>query len=297
MKLTFFPVIARHRRWASTAEGAHQDQANTAYSTSGARNEGLILLCGFLLTACSTLSGPPLGSATPRPPTPTPVLSPTPVWFPPSETPTPRSLASPTATPDFRPGLGNTIKVDNFTDEAVWEIRASDEGAVSLISGNIIVSASPGQYFTSLNQELVLTDFHAEVTARLNLCRGADEYGVLVRAIPITYYRFTLTCDGQVRADRVSGDERNPLELPHFTGDAPRGAPAEVRIAVWAVGREMRFFLNGHFQYAVTDANLRSGTIGFFVRAAGRTPITVLFSDLIVQEVNYSALPTSTPKP
>ncbi len=249
-----------------------------------------ILILTLLLASCSVLGERPLGTATPRPPTPTPILSPTVVWFPPTETPTPRALTSPTAPPDWRPSIGDVIKADSFTDEAVWDLSKSDDGTASLFDGRLALSAAPNVYLPSLNKKLVLTDFYAEVTASINLCQGADEYGILVRAIPTAAYRFALTCDGQVRAERVSRSERLTVEPPFHSGDAPRGAPAEVRIGVWAFKSELRFFLNGHYQFSVTNVNLPSGTLGFFVHSTGETSITVSFTDLVVRKLNYSPI-------
>jgi hypothetical protein len=251
------------------------------------------LVLTLLLAACSILPSRTLGTATPRPPTATPVLSPTPVWFPPTETSTPHALTSPTAPPDWRPGLGNPLQADSFTDQAQWDLFQSDDGVSLLLDGRLALSAAPGIYVPSLNKDLVLTDYYIEVTATLNICSGADEYGILVRAIPTAAYRFALTCDGQTRAERVGRNERLILQKPFHTGDAPRGAPAEVRIGVWVFKSELRFFLNGNLQFRVSDNNLPSGSIGFFVRSAGSTPITVSFSDLAIRKLNYS--PVATP--
>ena len=303
-KLTTISVIVRRRR--PERSGAQSKGKATKQSLLARRllrrgehpprNDGLLLfLCGLLLTACSALARPTLGTATPPPPTATPILSPTVVWFPPSETPVLRAVTSPTAPPDWRPGLGDAIKVDSFTDDAVWDIYKSDDGTASLFDGRLALSAAPNVYLTSLNKKLVLTDFYVEVTASLNICRGADEYGILVRAIPTAAYRFALTCDGQVHAERVAREERLVLESPFRSGDAPRGAPAEVRIGVWVLKGELRFFLNGHYQFSVTDSNLPSGSIGFFVHAAGATSTAVSFTDLVINKLNYS--PIGTPKP
>jgi hypothetical protein len=199
-------------------------------------------------------------------------------------------LTSPTAPPDWRPGIGDAIKADSFTDEAMWDIFKSDEGAASLFDKRLVLSAAPNVYLPSLNKKLVLADFYAEVTASINLCRGADEYGILVRAIPTAAYRFALTCDGQVRAERVSRSERLILQQPFHSGDVPRGAPAEVRLGVWVFKSELRFFLNDRFQFRVTDTNLPSGSIGFFVRSTGTTPVTISFTDLVIQKLNYSPI-------
>jgi hypothetical protein len=249
------------------------------------------VLSGLLLTACASLFPPPLGTATPRPPTATAVLSPTPVWFPPTETPTPRPLALPTGTPDWRPGIGSEIKVDPFSDKEAWDLAQSDDGILALVDNSLILSAAPEVYLFSLNRELTLTDFHVEVTAMVNICRGADEYGLLVRAIPRAYYRFAVTCDGDVHAERMAGNERLILQQPYHTSNV-RGAPAEIRMSVWVFKNEMRFFLNDIYQFSVSDNNLPSGSIGFFVRSAGGTPVTVAFTDLVIQKLNYSPIAT-----
>ena len=79
------------------------------------------------------------------------------------------------------------------------------------------------------------------------------------------------------------------------SGDVP-GAPGQVRIGIWAVGQEMRLFLNGRYQFTIANSNYPTGTVGAFVNAAGKTAVVVNFSDLQIQEVNYS-LPTKTPRP
>ena len=253
-----------------------------------------ILLLTFLLTACSALGGGTLGTATPRPPTPTPLLSPTTVWFPASETPTPRPLTTITATLEMRAGVGEVFAADMFRDNTDWDLFESDDGNAALFDQSLTLSAAPGVYLVSLNKSLVLADFYAEVTAHLNLCVGADEYGILIRAIPVTYYRFSLTCDGKMRLDRISGGERNPLQESGLTADAPRGAPGGVVIGVWAAGDEIRIFLNGHFQFSVHDPNLQSGTLGFFVHATAKTPMTISFSDLLVYRLRV-VQPVGTP--
>jgi hypothetical protein len=242
-----------------------------------------ILLFSLLLTACSALIRPNLGTATPRPPTPTPFLSPTVVWFPPTDTPTPSALTDPaTPLPDYMPGLGKILYTDDFTDPKIW----SDLGTDYVRGGRLTLAASNGVYQMSLNQDLLVSDFYAEVIAHLNLCRAADEYGILVRAIPASYYRFTLTCTGEVNADRVINRARTPLKLPYPTMDAPRGSPSDVKIAIWAVGSEMRFFLNDFYQFSVSDPVMPNGSLGFFVRASENSPVTLSFSDLIIRAVN-----------
>jgi hypothetical protein len=146
----------------------------------------------------------------------------------------------------------------------------------------------------SLRQDLILGNYYVEITARPSLCRGEDDYGLLVRASAAAYYRFALSCNGTAHVERVSVGTRHILHEPVASGDVPPGAPGEVRIGVWAVETEMRLFLNGRYQFSVTDANYASGTIGFFANSAGDTPVTVTFTDLTVRSVTYVP-PTRTP--
>jgi hypothetical protein len=241
-----------------------------------------VLLCLFL-TGCSVLSRPSPGTATPRPPTETPFLSPTVIWFPPTQTPTLSPLTElATATPDYKPGLGKTLYSDDFKSPEKW----SDLGTDYIRDGKLTLAASNGIYLMSLNQELVVSDFYAEVIIHLNLCRTTDEYGILVRAIPASYYRFTLNCKGEINADRITNQSRTPLKQPYPTMDAPRGSPSEVKIGLWAVGREMRFFLNDFYQFSVSDPVMPDGSIGFFVRASENSPVTISFSDLLIRQIN-----------
>jgi hypothetical protein len=54
---------------------------------------------------------------------------------------------------------------------------------------------------------------------------------------------------------------------------------------VWAVGAEIRLFLNGRYQFSVDKVIYPSGGIGVFVNSARDMPVVVSFSDLSVREV------------
>lgn len=193
-------------------------------------------------------------------------------------------------------GLGGLIASDDFNDPGEWDTAVSDEGSASVSRERLTLAVQPGVYMISLQRQMVLGNFYAEITAKPSLCRDADEYGFLVRASAATYYRFTLTCNGQARADRFSVGERHDLHEPVMSGDVPPGAPGEVRIGVWAAGSELRLFLNGRYQFSIIDRNISSGSVGVFARAVGITPVTVTFSDLRVRSVDYTP-PTKTPAP
>lgn len=254
-----------------------------------------ILFLSVLLLSAACL---PLDSTLPTAttlPTDSATQTPTIVWFPPSATPTLLTVATYTATPEMSPGIGRIILSDDFSDDSVWDTAASDYGSAAISRNHLTLTVQPGVYLASIRREVTLNDFYAEVTARLSLCRGEDNYGLTVRGIGSYFYRFVLTCNRQVRAERVNGGTKLPIYEPVPSGDAP-GAPGEVRIGIWAVGSEMRLFLNGRYQFSVTDKSFPSGALGVYVRSTGDTPVTVTFSDLKVYKVDY-ILPTRTPLP
>ena len=254
----------------------------------------LFILWGLLsVAACLPLN---LGTPTATPP-PTETATPTEtiVWFPPSATATQLSVATFTGTPDMNPGIGTLTLEDDFSEEDVWDIATSDSGSASIHRNRLTLAVQPGYYLASMRRELPLSDFYAEITARPSLCRGEDNYGLVVRGVGSSFYRFVLACNGMIRAERISGGTRQPLQEPVPSGDAP-GAPGEVRMGIWAVGSEMRLFLNGRYQFTVVEPTFPSGALGVFVRSTGETPVTVTFSDLAVYDVDYT-LPTKTPIP
>ena len=226
----------------------------------------------------------------------TPLPSPTLVWFPPSATPTPQALVTQIPTPEQKPGIGAISLTDDFSSPDLWNIASSDEGSAAINDNHLTLAVGPGVYIFSLRKELVLNDFYAELTADPSLCKGQDEYGLLVRASAIAYYRLALMCNGTLRLDRVNPSSHQLLLSAIPSGDVPTGAPGEVRMGVWAVGSDLRFFLNGRYQFGVNDKNYPSGTIGVFAHSVADTPVAVTFSDLTVYDVNYSP-PTKTPRP
>jgi hypothetical protein len=193
------------------------------------------------------------------------------------------------------PGVGDVVVEDDFSDEDVWDTASSETGSAAISRNRLTLTVQPEYYLSSMRRELPLSDFYAEITARPSLCRGEDSYGLLVRGVGSSFYRFLLSCNGQVWAERISGGTKLTMQEPVASGDAP-AAPGEVRIGMWAVGNEMRLFLNGRHQFTMSDPLFAIGALGVFVRSNGETPVTVSFLDLAVYEVDYT-LPTKTPIP
>jgi hypothetical protein len=193
------------------------------------------------------------------------------------------------------PGIGKETLSDNFSVDSLWDTATSDQASAAITQNQLTLVVQPGYYLSSMRHDVIVKDFYAEITARPNLCRGEDNYGMIVRGVGSSFYRFVLACNGQVRAERISGGIKLSIQAPVPSGDAPP-APGEVRIGVWAVGGDMRLFLNGRYQFSVLEKTFPSGGLGVFVRSSGVTPTTVTFSDLKIYEVDYIP-PTKTPVP
>lgn len=149
----------------------------------------------------------------------------------------------------------------------------------------------------TFRQGQIFGDMYAEITARPSLCRDADDYGLAFRAPNnIAYYRFAVACNGTAGAQRFSLGAARILHPPMLSADAPSGAPGDVRLGVWAVGSQFRFFLNGRYQFTATDSSYAAGAIGVFAHAAGDSPVTVTFADLVVYAVG-AAVPAAPPPP
>jgi hypothetical protein len=229
---------------------------------------------------------PPLPTETLGPPTETPTA--TTVWFPPTATFTPLPPVTPGITPtlDLSPSYGSPIFSDDFLKPELWALGRSGSGSAALgVSELSLVVNQPRGYLYSLRQETALSDFYLEITASPSICRGADEYGLLVRLVSLQdFLRFGLNCRGEVRLDRLSGGEASSPYPPELSGAVPPGAPSTSRLAVWAVGKELRFFVNGQYLFTVSDPVLRAGGLGVYARASGDDSLTVDFSDLDVYE-------------
>lgn len=241
----------------------------------------------FVLYACL-----PTGTPIPFPseiPVPTSTVTPTEtvVWFPATATPTPFSTPVVTATEILKPEIGEVLFTDDFSSSDRWALGTSDAGGAALGKNELTIAISkPGTYIFTIRNEPILRNFYAEITASPTLCRTLDEYGLLFRWGSMgDFYRYSLSCDGQVRLDRLTGGTAASPQPWMATGVVPPGAPKLTWLAVWVNGNEMRFFVDDNHQFTLSDPMLSSGLLGLFARSAGDNAVTVNFSDLIVYEV------------
>jgi hypothetical protein len=229
---------------------------------------------------------PPTNTAPPPPPTATSTA--TPVWFPPTATFTPLPTVTYPVTPtlDTRPVHGALLWSDDFQKPELWSLGRTASGGAALGKSELSLATQARGYLYSLRQETSLSDFYLEITAAPSICRGGDEYGVLVRAASgESFFRFGLTCEGQARLDRVLNGSASSPQPPAYFGSIPPGAPSKSVLSVWASGKELRFYANDQFLFATRDASLPRGAIGVYVRAAGEGAVTVNFSSLSIYSI------------
>ena len=136
----------------------------------------LLAFCGLMLTACSSLIATPTNTSELLPATSIAQQSPTIDWFPPTATQTPKPVPTQPPTPDWSPGIGDVIASDDFSDTSTWNTASSDSGSAVIERKQLTIAVNPGVYLHSLQQNLVLGDFYAELIARPSLCRRMTHF-------------------------------------------------------------------------------------------------------------------------
>jgi hypothetical protein len=248
----------------------------------------------MILAACGLPTPTLLPTYTPTPAVPTLTSTTTPVWFPSTATFTPRpTITSPASTPDPHPGIGQTILDDDFTDPSLWSSQAAENGSAKFGKSELtLITRAKRLYIYSLRTKPQLGNFYAEITANPVFCRGMDEYGLLVRAISAaSTYRFSVSCDGQARLDRIFEGQASAIITWQFSPGIPPGGPSIVRLSVWASGETMRFFVNDNQLFEGRDPKIASGNLGVFIRSASDETLTVNFSELKVFDLSGAPIP------
>ena len=243
-------------------------------------------LTGLLLLSSAACFVSPVSLPPTQTPTPSPTLTPTPVWFPPSATPSPFPTLAVSPTVDLRTGIGALLLEDDFSEVGPWSTGNDDEATVLVDDGliNLSLKSTDGDVYTT-RTEPVFKDFYVEVTANPNFCRGEDKYGLVLRASEDVHYRLVLSCDGRARVERYNSGGLSPLVSWVESGAVPAVAPSSSRLAAWASGSQMHFFVNELYLFSVSDTSLFEGTLGVFAHTAGEEDMSVSFSDLQVWAV------------
>ena len=182
------------------------------------------------------------------------------------------------------PEHGEVIYSDDFSDPSHWRTGNFPEGRISLgVNELSLAVSSPRGYLYSLLQGFSQGDFYLEITANPTICRGNDEFGVLLRASSMQdFFRFALTCDGHARIDRVLKGQASAPIPPSLSGAVPPGAPSRSRLGIWAKGKELRFYANNQHLFHLKDSSMPEGSLGVFARAGTEDSMTVNFSELVI---------------
>lgn len=239
----------------------------------------LVLLCGCLPEAAPLPTPQPTATQTV-----TPTVTATIVWFPPTATYTPAPTQKVEPTADLRPSLGEVILTDDFTDTSQWLTSRTAAGSVAYGKGELTLAVSqPKGSLLSLRKSPQLYNFYAEIDAQPSLCRDGDAYGLLLRSASAgDFYRLLVNCSGQVRLERVKNSKNALLYDWTASGQLQPGGMQVTRLGIAAQGSELKIFVNDVYQFSVKDPVFTSGVVGVYARAAGETPLTVNFSNLVI---------------
>ena len=249
----------------------------------------VIGLLALLLVGCLRLEGP-LVEDTPQPTntaTPSPSITPTVVWFPPTETPAATPTREPTPTPGVMAELGEILYQDPFISSEGWSLPQNERGQINIGNGemNIIINETDS-YFAGIREKPDVSEFYAEITANPVLCSARDEYGFLFSVYGNDqYYRFALSCSGEMRLDRLTAAGITVLYPWTRNASVPPGAPSVTKLAVLVVDVEIHLYINGESPFSITGQQSTYGSFGVYARSVGETAMTVSFSDLIIREV------------
>jgi hypothetical protein len=258
----------------------------------------LILSITWLVSACAmptVLPAETLDLST-RTPSASPSPTETIQWFPPTNTPVPLVTRTVAPTANLRPGVNTAILQEDFSSQETGSSGQSESGNIAFGKQQLSLAVSlPKGYLSSFRSEPVLSDFYLEIAAAPNLCRASDSYGLILRAVDAySFYRFVLNCNGMTRFEQVKNGRLSVLQDWTLSGQVPVGAPARVKLGVWAYGDEMRLFVGDVYQFSVLKLTVLEGRLGVFARSEGANALTVSYSDLTV----YSLLavpPTVAP--
>jgi len=254
------------------------------------------LIGGALLLSACLPATPVVPTITPtQMPSPSPSATATVIWFPPTATFTPLPTREVLPTEDMHPAVAEVMLEDDFSDKTLWETVRTEVGSAAYGQNELTLAVSaPNEYLVSFRSEPQLSDYYLEIDIQPSLCRQGDLYGLLLRAESRQdFYRLMISCSGEMRLERVIAGRYLVLQDWIPTGKIFPGL--KFRVGVWVANDELRVFVNNQYQFLVRDTVFASGQVGVFARAAGNTPLTVNFSNMVIHNINTGGIPTAIP--
>ncbi len=250
-----------------------------------------IFICALtlILAACLRLEETPAVDTPQATNTPIPssTSTPTVIWFPPTDTPAMTPTQELTPTPEVMVELGEVIYEDPFNSPEGWFLPQTERGQINIGNGEVnIVINETGSYLAGTREKPDVSEFYAEITTNPVLCSPQDEYGFLFGVVGRDqYFRFALSCSGEVRLDKLSAEGTMLLYPWTRCASVPAGAPSVTKLAVLVVDGEIHLYINGNSLLSIEDRQNIYGSFGVYARSVGDTAMTVSFSDLIVREI------------
>ncbi len=252
----------------------------------------------LILSSCLGTGDVP-GTATPDL---TITLAPSPTFVIPSAIPTSTITPGPTLTPtaDLLADAGEILFADRFDNPANWNLSRDDNGAASVSDGKLsLVVSRPSTVRIATASFDTPENFFLTVSARTEICRPGDEYGIVVRyTSDLEQLRFLLDCDGSASVVSVEQGSRFTLVPRTETFAALPGSRVTNSLSVRSLNDTFTFFINGVEVAQVKETRLSGTTVGAIVRAHESELATILFDDFQVLNLT-AATPeaTSTPTP
>lgn len=234
----------------------------------------------------------------------TPSLTPTATidWFPATATPTFAPLQTATPNPAASPLYGQLDFADAFVQPGNWQNSQSTNGLVLVQEGALTLAVKYDRgSLLALRQDTQLTNDYLEVTLnKLAFCSTDDQVGVVFRAQnEQNFYRLLINCQGQFSLQQVVGGNPSFLVSWSPSNEIPANLWKPLKIGIWTYGNTLRIYFNDKLQAETSRETFKSGTIGFYARAAGDSPLTAGFSGLSVYQVANNPFPaaaaTATP--
>jgi len=225
-------------------------------------------------------------SATPPPlasPTSAPSSSPTASVTATALASTATALPSPTISgSDPRPSLGTPTRSDEFTENNFWFPFSDDHTNVVIENGTLSMTAlnADGWHSWILTTPTV-TNFYLEASAKSGTCEGLDSYGLMLRSPDPTHgYLFGISCDGQFRLEKVSGNDFS--DLVKWTANAAihKGSDQTNRLGVMAKADQFTLYVNGVQVGKATDSDYASGVFGLYIAGYKTNNFTVQVSEV-----------------